>query len=1082
MKKSLLSIAMLLFAVVFANAQRTASVTGDWSDPATWGGLSVPTSSDAVTINSGVTVNVDASASALSITMNGTSDITMGGGSVLTVYNSIVFGGGSNCTLNIGSTLNIKGDLGSGGTFISSGGMVNFNGSGAQNAGGYSFYSVTVNNSSGVTLSGNATVSNTLTLTAGIISTSTFQLSITNPSALAISGANSTKFVSGSLIRTTNSGTAYVFPVGKGGTYYPFSITPTGTTPVIQVEAFAASSGGTAGTNMASISAAEYWSASLSSGSITGAVVGLTRQSALGTLNTIGRSATKLGAYDNLGGSTSGASIITSDNTGSSLGFFVMGISSNTPTGGSVTGTTPVCAAATGVTYTYSGGTPVADTWTWAVPAGATITAGSGTAIITVSWGAAVSGNVSCTPRAGSYTGEPVSQAVVISALAAINLAVGGAGSVYAGSATTITVSASVSGTTYQLRNGSDNVGATVAGTGASINLPTGNLSVTTTFNVLALLGSCPAQLTQTAIVSVIPIPGDAPVSTIPMVSACGGSATVDIPVTVSSFDHVGSVSLTITYDNTKLGTPTASTNAAFSSWSGDNGGLGYNFGTGTVTISGFAPADDTDGVTLAELGAGAVIFTLNFPVTSPSSPLSTTISFDHTGINSQFGGLAPSYLAFDDAPHTDHFLNGGIIQYKISGNVTYYNAGNSAFSDDVSVDLYRDGTRVSGPQTTTVAGYYEFTGLCAGTYQVRASCSASTTGSINTSDAAQVNYWGVYPSSIEKVRFFAGDVAAPLNTIGAADASRIQAYFLQQGSPAFSGRPAWTFWGTGDAISANPGSGDYPTVILTAADVVQNLYGLVTGDFNRSFTAPLGLKSSNSSVILREGQALEIYPDKEFDLPLSAEMDMNVGAVSLILNFPADRIDISEVYLTDDHNTPVLAAVVDNQLRISWYSGEPVLCKAGEPLLTLKIKIRGFLEESETIRFSLANDPLNEIADADFNVIRNAVLSIGSLKVSSTGTQDVTEPVGLVFASYPNPMDRFANFTYSIPADGKVIISIHSMLGATIMVPLNGLQAAGNHSIRIDTDNLPKGIYLATFRFAGTEDTQVRTIKLVRQ
>jgi len=52
-------------------ATRTASVSGVWSSTATWGGSAVPTSADAVIINSAVTVTIDiANAQCLSLTMN----------------------------------------------------------------------------------------------------------------------------------------------------------------------------------------------------------------------------------------------------------------------------------------------------------------------------------------------------------------------------------------------------------------------------------------------------------------------------------------------------------------------------------------------------------------------------------------------------------------------------------------------------------------------------------------------------------------------------------------------------------------------------------------------------------------------------------------------------------------------------------------------------------------------------------------------------------------------------------------------------------------------------------------------------
>ena len=100
---------------------------------------------------------------------------------------------------------------------------------------------------------------------------------------------------------------------------------------------------------------------------------------------------------------------------------------------------------------------------------------------------------------------------VTINPLPSIGLTVGGTGSLCSGSATNITVALSVVGTSYQLRNNTGNtlIGTAVNGTGGTINLPTGNLSSTTTFNILATISStsCSAQLTNTATVTVNPLP-----------------------------------------------------------------------------------------------------------------------------------------------------------------------------------------------------------------------------------------------------------------------------------------------------------------------------------------------------------------------------------------------------------------------------------------------------------------------------------------------------------------------------------------------------------------------------------------------
>jgi len=73
-------------------ATRTASVSGNWSNPATWGGQPVPTADDDVIINNGVNVTVDIpNAYCLTLTINGggtTSFVTVGNNN-LTVTNSI---------------------------------------------------------------------------------------------------------------------------------------------------------------------------------------------------------------------------------------------------------------------------------------------------------------------------------------------------------------------------------------------------------------------------------------------------------------------------------------------------------------------------------------------------------------------------------------------------------------------------------------------------------------------------------------------------------------------------------------------------------------------------------------------------------------------------------------------------------------------------------------------------------------------------------------------------------------------------------------------------------------------------------
>lgn len=111
----------------------------------------------------------------------------------------------------------------------------------------------------------------------------------------------------------------------------------------------------------------------------------------------------------------------------------------------------------------------------------------------------------------GDWTGAAESNVlmVTVNPLPDIGLTVGGSGATCSGTGKNITVDFSEAGVNYQLRIGLSPVGIPVTGTGATINLPTGNLSATTTFNILATnaITNCAAQLTQTVTVTVNSLP-----------------------------------------------------------------------------------------------------------------------------------------------------------------------------------------------------------------------------------------------------------------------------------------------------------------------------------------------------------------------------------------------------------------------------------------------------------------------------------------------------------------------------------------------------------------------------------------------
>ena len=276
----------------------------------------------------------------------------------------------SHFTLNSGATLitaNQNGISLSGNT-----GSVQITGPRAYNAGGNYIYkgssaqiigngltganNLTINNIAGVTLSGAVSVSGALTLTNGTLTTSdTNLLSVTNNATSTISGGSATSFINGPVKWTLATGQSYTFPIGKGTTYLPFGIIASaGTSPQINAEAFSGNTGGAATSPLGSLSTTEYWLASVAGGTYTNGSVSLTRQSALSGLDAIGRSATLAGAYSTLNGTVSGTSINNSDNTGNTLGYFVMAAKRSIATG-TISPTTYCQGATVSIPFTITG-------------------------------------------------------------------------------------------------------------------------------------------------------------------------------------------------------------------------------------------------------------------------------------------------------------------------------------------------------------------------------------------------------------------------------------------------------------------------------------------------------------------------------------------------------------------------------------------------------------------------------------------------------------------------------------------------------------------------------------------------------
>jgi hypothetical protein len=173
------------------------------------------------------------------------------GGSASTTFNNLTISNSTRVSMLIGETINgtltvgsgaayttgayghsLKGNLlNNGSTFDATGSTLTFNGTSAQTIGGSSattFENLTLNNTNGLTINTNQSLSGILTLSNGLLNTGSNTLTVDCSGSIA--NASAARYINGKLGMTFCSTGSKTFPIGKGGNYRPLTLNYTALT------------------------------------------------------------------------------------------------------------------------------------------------------------------------------------------------------------------------------------------------------------------------------------------------------------------------------------------------------------------------------------------------------------------------------------------------------------------------------------------------------------------------------------------------------------------------------------------------------------------------------------------------------------------------------------------------------------------------------------------------------------------------------------------------------------------------------------------------------------------------------------
>ncbi len=253
-------------------------------------------------------------------------------------YCNLTFSGSGTVTLPNGA-MSISGNWTNNGVTITPGSStVTFNGISPQTIGGTTptaFNDLTINNSAGVQFGDPVSVSGTLTLVSGIVTTSSTNLLTTeSTSTSSIIGASASSYINGPLALTLAAGvaadgTSYTFPVGDPGNFRPLALvnvrTAAGSSPVVKVTEIP--TGALTGDSTITSVAPRNWHVETSGGTLASATIQLAENGLIPT-NAIAQSTMQSGNYASIGGTNIGATITSVQAASSFPVYFAIGISS----------------------------------------------------------------------------------------------------------------------------------------------------------------------------------------------------------------------------------------------------------------------------------------------------------------------------------------------------------------------------------------------------------------------------------------------------------------------------------------------------------------------------------------------------------------------------------------------------------------------------------------------------------------------------------------------------------------------------------------------------------------------------------
>jgi len=247
------------------------------------------------------------------------------------------------------------------------------------------------------------------------------------------------------------------------------------------------------------------------------------------------------------------------------------------------------------------------------------------------------------------------------------------------------------------------------------------------------------------------------------------------------------------------------------------------------------------------------------------------------------------------------------------------------------------------------------------------------------------------------------------------------------------------------------------------------NPMALCFGDADASHIPPAGKISPGMELICNE--ALYVKKEGIIELPLRIGRDLNIGAISLILDYPEKYLEFIDVDLGKSSLFEPVFNEVNGEIRLGWYDLEGINIVQNDNLLILKFRVKNLEIWPET-GLELELNPSSELANEYAEPIRDLVIHskklIADAKISGRF---------ILESNNPNPFTDKTQISFVIPEPAQITIKLYNLMGELVKIVYNNIYFdEGRNSIILNRDDLQPGVYLYKIDASGSKSSYSAT------